>query len=39
MFADEDNVSMGEGVVGQALGLGAPEASDAVLEQSPIRGG
>lgn len=39
VFADEHNVSMGEGVVGQTLWLGAPEARDAVLEQSAIWGG
>ena len=36
MLADKDNVSLREGMVGKALGLGAPEASDAVLVQSPI---
>lgn len=36
MLADEDDVSLGEGMVGKALGLGAPEASDAVLVQSPV---
>ncbi len=36
-LADENNVTLGEGMVGQAMGAGPPEAYDAVLIQQSIR--